>query len=69
MTYDQLKGETPEVDFDEIKDQWAEANVDYEELADRLFPTGRTAQKLEIFCAESETAKNIYEDKVKNAIV
>ena len=35
LTYDQLKEETPEVDFEEIKDRWAEASVDYEELADR----------------------------------
>lgn len=33
--YDQLKAEMSEVDFEELKDQWAEASVDYEELADR----------------------------------
>lgn len=33
--YDQLKAEMPEVDFEALKDQWAEASVDYEELADR----------------------------------
>ena len=33
--YDQLKVEVSEVDFEELKDQWAEASVDYEELADR----------------------------------
>ena len=35
MTYDQLKAETPDVDYEEIKDHWAEASVDYEELSDR----------------------------------
>ena len=34
--YDQLKAEMSEVDFEELKDQWAEASVDYEELADRF---------------------------------
>lgn len=33
--YDQLKAEMSEVDFEELKDQWAEASVDYEELTDR----------------------------------
>ena len=33
--YDQLIAEMSEVDFEELKDQWAEASVDYEELADR----------------------------------